>query len=413
MMYSTTSINKERNRNCQIPTPLPHTGTDIMNNRHKQRYKSPSTRLRGWRRAVAWRQRMGILQPPDTDINTNVMPQCWDTLQYRYFSITDYIDDMCMQGAIEYEVARYLKHNMFDWAIFQAGLLSRVDELEDEYLPDDTGNCNDIPEHPGDEDDTEFSRNATLQANINKCHSSSTAQQAEYNTRKCRPYITPVHFVHGGSTHSHYEKQNNNVTESRDTSRTDRTQDTTAPQMHTRQSHVTNNKHPVETSTENTLHHILPEPAKQEMYAIPQTHSKSEKQTDSQEDSSDPPVNSKCNTVFQMNYDNLEANLRLSRLENKEIFQTALRYVIRTNHPKGDRICFPTTEQTDRMILRVENLPTDRHELCKLLGEACARRGEGLNLDKLYKDFVRAHGCVFLDSKERGHKCIVFTRYPI
>lgn len=113
-----------------------------------------------------------------------------------------------------------------------------------------------------------------------------------------------------------------------------------------------------------------------------------------------------------MDYALVEENMRLARLETEKNLNTALRLVTRLMHPEGDAICFPQSEQTDRMTLKTDNLPTDGAKLCDLLRKVFTRRGEVFDIDKTWRDFTKAYGRVYFDWHQKGKDSLVYTRYP-
>lgn len=111
-------------------------------------------------------------------------------------------------------------------------------------------------------------------------------------------------------------------------------------------------------------------------------------------------------------YKGLEESCKLARLEELGNLSTALRHIIRLQHPKGAKICFPVPEAVDRLQLRCANLPTDPEDLSALVDKAYERRGESLDRDSLYKDFVMAHGRLAMDSQLPFPSCYYQTRHP-
>jgi hypothetical protein len=111
-------------------------------------------------------------------------------------------------------------------------------------------------------------------------------------------------------------------------------------------------------------------------------------------------------------YKGLEETCRLARIEEVGNLTTALRHLTRLQHPKGDKICFPVPEAVDRMQLRCANLPTDPEELQALVEKAYDRRGESLDRDSLYRDFVMAHGRIAMDTTKPFPTCYFQTRHP-
>ena len=91
-------------------------------------------------------------------------------------------------------------------------------------------------------------------------------------------------------------------------------------------------------------------------------------------------------------YSNMESAMKLSRLEDPSILTVALRHITRTNHEKGINVSFPQIEAIDRITLKSNNLPTKPEDLLLLIKKVFARREEKLDLQQIYKQFVRAHG---------------------
>lgn len=116
--------------------------------------------------------------------------------------------------------------------------------------------------------------------------------------------------------------------------------------------------------------------------------------------------------TYDFDYKTTIENAKLSRLENQHTFQAALRLVTRLMHPKGAKVCYPIAEQTDRLVLKSINVPTDGPGLCDILRKACSRRGESFNLEQVYQDMARAYGRVYFDPTLAGPKCMVYTHYP-
>ncbi|CAH1224443.1 unnamed protein product [Diabrotica balteata] len=102
-------------------------------------------------------------------------------------------------------------------------------------------------------------------------------------------------------------------------------------------------------------------------------------------------------------YENMEQNMRLSRLEEFSILVAALRHVVRRLHPRGDKITFPVPDAVDRIQLRCSNIPSDANELLFLLKQVFSRRGEVFDLEELYCDFVKTYGRITTDYAQNGH----------
>lgn len=344
---------------------------------------------------------MGLLKTTDPDNETVPSVSLCETVQNKYLQVTDYIDDACMQGTIDYYVARQLKHEMFHWASFQTAILLRMDELEDEAICRDNEKPNKSHKH-ADTPRPLRDNHTHIQYDYEKHQSPDTNRsttQLEYDTTKCKRYIKPVRFVYGGSTHDTNTKENETKTTETDKQQCESNQNITP---------INNiqNKNETEDSLKNTYVNetSYDETEVGNCQYIEPIHTSNTTTGDATQN---------VDEVKATIYNELESNLRMSRLENKDTFQTALRLVIRCGYPNGDKICFPTTEQTDRMVLRSQNLPTDHKDLLRLLGEACLRRNEGLDLKNVYKDFVKAHGRVYFDPKETAPKCFAYIKYPI
>lgn len=111
-------------------TMTTHTTMDTPTDIQTHKRKSPSTRSRSWLRAIAWRRQMGFL--PEAHLDHRELPPlvACDAVQQRFLQTTEIIDQACFQGAIEYDLARELKREMFAWATMQTCLLARIEELE-------------------------------------------------------------------------------------------------------------------------------------------------------------------------------------------------------------------------------------------------------------------------------------------
>lgn len=313
---------------------------------------------------------MGLLPEAHLDQRDPPSLVACDAVQQRYLQTTELIDEACLQGAIRYDLARELKREMFAWATMQTCLLVRIEELElDNIIYEDEKRRRD--------DYGTQTQDETRPNDIKQDDKPDTRRKV-YDASKCRKYIKPVNFISGGIINASHS------TKIAHTEETEATHTNTVPHSHTQEP----------AGGHNGQRH---KPEQQSKLTIIKTQD--EEKTER-------------TNWNHLNYDDLEENLRLSRLENKDIFQTAQRHVVRLTHPKGHTICFPNTEQTDRMLLRAENLPTDPRELCNLLRKACTRRAEGLDVERIYKDLARAHGRVYFDPQQSGHKCFVFTKYP-
>ena len=111
-------------------------------------------------------------------------------------------------------------------------------------------------------------------------------------------------------------------------------------------------------------------------------------------------------------YDNIENTMRLSRLEEKANLTTALRHIVRSIHPKGKSITFSSPEAVDRLELKSVNLPTNSDELWELINKAFHRRGENIDLERVYGDFVMSHGRITLDPKKEWPHSHIHTYHP-
>lgn len=114
----------------------------------------------------------------------------------------------------------------------------------------------------------------------------------------------------------------------------------------------------------------------------------------------------------QILYTSVEKNLRLGRLEEVQMLTTALRHVTRKLHAKGERVTFPSPEAVDRIQLKSHGLPTESGELLTLLKEAFKRRDEILDLEQVYKDFVKTHGRITVDIAQTWPHSHLHTRHP-
>lgn len=370
-----TYYEREQQRNNQIGHIVNTINMDSNDN--KQKYKSPSTKARSWRRAIAWRQQIGLAIDEEQEKTKSPSASPTLAIKNKYFEVTDYLDDMTAQGTLDYLVARELKHKFFEWATFEMCLMNRVEEVEEELLNMEFA-CENTVNVNTSCDDISIVNHSAYNCVTNQVYknnfktnkiSPKSKNQTEYDTKKCRKYITPVKFVSGGFANANNIDINDVMT---------RPKVLLTPELENAETKAATSS----LVTQNTT-----------------TNSEQLKTT----------TNTNWSTI---DYDRLEEDLRLCRLEDKDNFQTAQRLVIRLTHPQGDKICYPTTEQTDRMLLRAVNLPTDARELCDLMRKACTRRSEGLNLDKIYKDLVRAHGRVLFDHTKTTPHCYVFTKCP-
>lgn len=111
-------------------------------------------------------------------------------------------------------------------------------------------------------------------------------------------------------------------------------------------------------------------------------------------------------------YENLEINMRLSRLEEASILTTALRHLVRTTHENGRKITFPVPEAVDRIQLKCANIPTDPVELRSLVDKVYKRRKEPIDMEELYCQFVITHGRIAYDSTQKWPMCHIHIRQP-
>lgn len=119
-----------------------------------------------------------------------------------------------------------------------------------------------------------------------------------------------------------------------------------------------------------------------------------------------------CNQPNIDIYNNIELTMRLSRLEERNNLTTALRNVVRSLHPKGKDITFNCPAAVDRIDLKSVNLPTEPTELYNLLNKVFVRRGEELDLEEVYRDFVKSHGRVTFDQRKEWPLSHIHTFHP-
>lgn len=319
---------------------------------------------------------MGFIHGDGND-DGNTLPSliAADMVQQQFLGAMDYVDDLCSHGAIDPDAVRPLRRCFVDWMVQQTRLMSRIEELEVELLTLEyssvTSNSNTLPTKKIDVD---------MQNGEPKLEK----RKKEYNVDKCKDKITPIRFISGGFINP------------------------PRTQTHTQTFTSTHSEH-------NTAQHTHLETHNVEILQPDGTSRTSEKEnkTDDKFDSTDDRYQDKRQrATYDLDYKTLEENIKLSRLENPQTFQTALRLVTRLLHPKGAKICYPTAEQTDRLMLKAANIPTDGPGLCDLLRKACTRRGESFNLEATYKDLAKAHGRVYFDPTLAGPNCMVFTHYP-
>ena len=126
------------------------------------------------------------------------------------------------------------------------------------------------------------------------------------------------------------------------------------------------------------------------------------------------PPNVDLKKAFNPNdlYNDMENNMRLSRLEEKGTLIVALRLLVRHLHPRGSKITFNSPDAADRLELKTVNLPTDPLKLQSLVLQAYKRRGEDFSLEQLYADFAKIHGRITLDPKKEWPLSHVHTYHP-
>jgi hypothetical protein len=96
-------------------------------------------------------------------------------------------------------------------------------------------------------------------------------------------------------------------------------------------------------------------------------------------------------------YAGVEEAMQLRRLEEERMLTVALRHLVRHRDVRGASIAFPTPRAVDRITLKAAALPTDKGVLEALVQRVFERRGEVLDLEEVYEDFVRAHGRLLTD----------------
>lgn len=111
-------------------------------------------------------------------------------------------------------------------------------------------------------------------------------------------------------------------------------------------------------------------------------------------------------------YKNLGIQMALSRVEEPRNLAAALRHVVRTRHPKGEKITFPTPDALDRMQLLTAGLPAEPEELEDLVRQAFKRRGDNWDMEETYRDFVRAHGRIAFDPALKWPASHPHVRFP-
>ena len=87
------------------------------------------------------------------------------------------------------------------------------------------------------------------------------------------------------------------------------------------------------------------------------------------------------------------------------MLEVSLRYIIRNLNEEGEKIQFPVLDEVDRINLKRNNLPTNIKELLELVDNVFERREESLDLKKVHKQFVRAHGRTIFNPNEKWPYC--------
>ena len=111
-------------------------------------------------------------------------------------------------------------------------------------------------------------------------------------------------------------------------------------------------------------------------------------------------------------YANLEDAMKLAQLEEPGTLTTALRHLVRFLHKKGDSITFTQIDMVDKIILKTKNLPTDTNKLFQLVSRVFTRRGESLDVQEIYEQFVRAHGRIAFDPSQKWPLCYIHSFHP-
>lgn len=309
---------------------------------------------------------MGFLPRDYDDDNDDETPPSLvasDVIQQQYLGAAEYIGELCQSGALDPEAARPLTRCLLDWTIQQIRLMCRIEELELDLLTLDNMESKDATTN------TQSQTQPTYHTGT-----SPTTHQKEYNTDKCKNKMKPIKFLSGGLINPRNTTSDTNTEHNTD---------------------IDNILEAHSTETSQTTDRQNEQLQQQENITIEETD-----------------MNKQSGATYDFDYKTLEENMRLSRLENVQTFQTALRLVTRLMHPKGAKVCYPIAEQTDRLMLKAQNIPTDGRELCDLLRKACSRRGESFNLETTYKDLAKAHGRVYFDWTLSGPDCMVYTHYP-
>jgi len=130
-------------------------------------------------------------------------------------------------------------------------------------------------------------------------------------------------------------------------------------------------------------------------------------------DQADPTTKEGSSPAFStLLYSDMEDAMSLCRLEEPRTTMAALRYIVRTRHPKGRTITFPVPEAADDLYLGTQGLPSDAEELESLLKRAFARRNRSFDLNSVYRDFVMAHGRMAMDYSKTWPQSRIHIRDP-
>lgn len=365
----------------------------------RHRHKSPSTKAHSWRRAIAWRIQMGFL--PRDYVEDDTLPSlvASDVVQQQFLGAMEYIDDLCLHGALDPEAARPLRRCLLEWTTQEIRLMNRIEELEIDLLTLENRNSN----------DNSNIKTHTQTQNIGNTNTSKiqTKQPTGGNT-KCTTNTKFVTFVSGGLNDDMHKSPHTNTKQNTLETSNLETHPTSTSQTETNTGNRTN--HPGQKLPQHNTKNVTGNETSDNISSKTNTDKRHNETNDKTNNTTNTEVRSYA--AYALDYNLLEENIRLSRLENPQTFQTALRLVTRLMHPKGADICFPYAEMTDRLMLRVENIPTNGHGLCNLLRKVLSRRGESFNLDGAYRDLARAYGRVYLNMQEVGPKSLVYTRYP-
>ena len=93
------------------------------------------------------------------------------------------------------------------------------------------------------------------------------------------------------------------------------------------------------------------------------------------------------------------------------MLEVALRFIIRNLNEEGGKIQFPALDEVDRINLKRNNLPTKITELLDLVDTVFERRKESLDLKRIYKQFVRAHGRTVFNLLEKWPNCYQVVKH--